>query len=150
MAGLCEGGNEPSGSLKVSKKSKGEQQWQRKLLIEKGANSRISGKKLRKRVVKYFVWSVALYGAETWTLRRSEEKRLEAFEMWIWRRMERVKWTDRIRNEKEKKELVGSLAEKKLPTEECTGRNGERKKSSGQKKISDDRQHEDIWSICGY
>ncbi|KAJ4443847.1 hypothetical protein ANN_05634 [Periplaneta americana] len=37
-------------------------------------------------------------GTETWTLRRSEEKRLEAFEMWIWRRMERVKWTDRIRN----------------------------------------------------
>ncbi|KAJ4451142.1 hypothetical protein ANN_02583 [Periplaneta americana] len=31
---------------------------------------------------------------ETWTLRRSEEKRLEAFEMWIWRRMESVKWTD--------------------------------------------------------
>ncbi|KAJ4451962.1 hypothetical protein ANN_03446 [Periplaneta americana] len=39
-----------------------------------------------------------LYGAETWTLRRSEEKRLEAFELWIWRRMERVKLTDRIRN----------------------------------------------------
>ncbi|KAJ4430920.1 hypothetical protein ANN_19513 [Periplaneta americana] len=34
-----------------------------------------------------------------------------------------------------------SLAEKKLPTEECTGRNGEREKSSGQKKISDDRRH---------
>ena len=56
-------------------------------------------KELRKRLVKCFVWSVALYGAETWTLRRSEEKRIEAFEMWIWRRMERVKWTDRIRNE---------------------------------------------------
>ncbi|KAJ4448167.1 hypothetical protein ANN_10180 [Periplaneta americana] len=41
----------------------------------------------------------ALYGAETWTLRRSEEKQLEAFEMWIWRRMERVKWTDRTKNE---------------------------------------------------
>ncbi|KAJ4450349.1 hypothetical protein ANN_01769 [Periplaneta americana] len=38
-------------------------------------------------------------GAETWTLRRSEEKRIEAIEMWIWRRMERVKWTDRMRNE---------------------------------------------------
>ncbi|KAJ4438252.1 hypothetical protein ANN_14191 [Periplaneta americana] len=37
--------------------------------------------------------------AETWTLRRTEEKRIETFEMWIWRRMERVKWTDRIRNE---------------------------------------------------
>ncbi|KAJ4443237.1 hypothetical protein ANN_04905 [Periplaneta americana] len=37
--------------------------------------------------------------AETWTLRRSEEKQIEAFEIWMWRRMERVKWTDRIRNE---------------------------------------------------
>ncbi|KAJ4428382.1 hypothetical protein ANN_24401 [Periplaneta americana] len=42
------------------------------------------------------VWHM---GAETWTKRRSQEKRIEAFEMWIWRRMERVKWTDRIRNE---------------------------------------------------
>ncbi|KAJ4447212.1 hypothetical protein ANN_09214 [Periplaneta americana] len=40
-----------------------------------------------------------VWGAETWTLRRSEEKRIEAFEMWIWRRMECVKWTDRIKNE---------------------------------------------------
>ena len=45
----------------------------------------------------FFVWSVALYGAETWTLRRKEQKRLEAFEVWIWRRMERVKWTDKIK-----------------------------------------------------
>ena len=32
------------------------------------------------------------------TLRRNEQKRLEAFQMWIWRRMERVKWTDKIKN----------------------------------------------------
>ncbi|KAJ4429905.1 hypothetical protein ANN_22109 [Periplaneta americana] len=46
--------------------------------------------------------SAALYGAETWALRalrRSEEKRIEAFEMWIWRWMERVKWGDKVRNE---------------------------------------------------
>ena len=55
-------------------------------------------KYLRKRLVKCFVWSVASYGAENWTLRRNEQKRLEAFEMWIWRRMERVKCTDKIRN----------------------------------------------------
>ena len=55
-------------------------------------------KELRKRLVKCFVWSVALYGAETWTLRRNRQKRLEAFEMWIWRRMECVKWTDKIKN----------------------------------------------------
>ncbi|KAJ4447989.1 hypothetical protein ANN_09999 [Periplaneta americana] len=56
-------------------------------------------KELRKKLVKFFVWSVALYGEETWTLRRNEEKRIEAFEMWMWKRTERVKWTDRIRNE---------------------------------------------------
>ena len=38
-------------------------------------------KELRKRLEKCFVWSVALYGAETWTLRRNEQTRLEAFEM---------------------------------------------------------------------
>ncbi|KAJ4436996.1 hypothetical protein ANN_17128 [Periplaneta americana] len=43
--------------------------------------------------------------------------------------------------QKEEIELVGSLPEKKLPIEGCTGRNGEREKSSGQKKISDDRRH---------
>ena len=55
-------------------------------------------KELRKRLVKCFVWSVGLCGAETWTLRRNEQKRLEAFEMWIWRKMERVKWTDKLKN----------------------------------------------------
>ena len=39
-----------------------------------------------------------MYGAETWTLRWNEQKQLEAFEMWIWRRMERVKWAERIKN----------------------------------------------------
>ena len=48
--------------------------------------------------MKCFVWSVVLYGAETWTLRRNEQKQLEAFEMWVWRRMERGKWTDKIKN----------------------------------------------------
>ncbi|KAJ4437984.1 hypothetical protein ANN_13923 [Periplaneta americana] len=51
-------------------------------------------KELRKRLVKRFVWSVALYGAETWTLRRSEEKRIEAFGMWIWRNVEGVGTAD--------------------------------------------------------
>ena len=41
--------------------------------------------------------SVALSGAKTWTLRWNEQKSLEAFEMWIWRRIEHVKWTDKIK-----------------------------------------------------
>ena len=55
-------------------------------------------KELRKRLEKCFAWSVVLYGAETWTLRRNEQKHLEVFEMWVWRKMERVKWTDKIKN----------------------------------------------------
>ena len=55
-------------------------------------------KELWKRLVKFFVLSVALHVAETWTLRRNEQKRLEAYEVWIWRRMKRVKWTDKIKN----------------------------------------------------
>jgi hypothetical protein len=40
-----------------------------------------------------------LYGAETWTLRKVDQKYLESFEMWGWRRMEMISWTDRVRNE---------------------------------------------------
>ena len=45
---------------------------------------------LRKKLVKYYVWSMALYGAETWTLRATDQKRLESFEMWCWRRIEKI------------------------------------------------------------
>uniref|UniRef100_A0A8D8TDU0 Craniofacial development protein 2 n=1 Tax=Cacopsylla melanoneura TaxID=428564 RepID=A0A8D8TDU0_9HEMI len=55
--------------------------------------------KLRKRFAKCYVWSVVLYGAETWTLRKKEEKYLESFEMWLWRRVESIKWSDKIRHE---------------------------------------------------
>jgi hypothetical protein len=45
---------------------------------------------LRKKLVRCYVWSIALYGAETWTLRAVDQKRLESFEMWCWRRMEEI------------------------------------------------------------
>jgi len=45
------------------------------------------------------IWSIALYGAETWTLRAVDQKELEGFEMWCWRRMEKIIWTDHVRNE---------------------------------------------------
>jgi hypothetical protein len=37
---------------------------------------------LRKKLVKCYVWSIALHGAETWTLRAVDQKNLESFEMW--------------------------------------------------------------------
>ena len=54
---------------------------------------------LRKKLVKCHIWSMALYGAETWTLRAADQKYLENFEMWCWRRMEKISWTDHVRNE---------------------------------------------------
>jgi len=54
---------------------------------------------LRKRLVRCYVWSIALYGAETWTLRATDQKQLESIEMWYWRRMEKISWTDHVRNE---------------------------------------------------
>jgi len=54
---------------------------------------------LRKKLVKCYIWSIALYGAETWTLRVADQKHLESFEMWCWRRMEQIIWTDHVRNE---------------------------------------------------
>jgi hypothetical protein len=39
---------------------------------------------LRKKLVKCYIWSLALYGAETWTLWAVDQKHLESFEMWCW------------------------------------------------------------------
>jgi hypothetical protein len=55
---------------------------------------------LRKKLVKCYNWSRALCGAETWTLRRADQKYLESFQMWCWRRMGKIGWTDRVRNGK--------------------------------------------------
>jgi hypothetical protein len=54
---------------------------------------------LRKKLIKCYIWSIALYGAETWTLRTVDHKNLGSFEMWYWRRAEKIGWTDHVRNE---------------------------------------------------
>ena len=64
---------------------------------------------LRKKLVKNYVCSIALYGAETWTLRKREKKYLESFEMWCWIRIEKIKWSDRVTNV----EVLRRVGEKK-------------------------------------
>jgi len=54
---------------------------------------------LRKKLVKCCIWRIALYGAETWMLRPVDQKCLESFEMWCWRRVEKISCTDHVRNE---------------------------------------------------
>jgi hypothetical protein len=53
---------------------------------------------LRKGLVKCYVKSLALYGAETRTLRKVDKKYVESFELWCWRRIE-INWADRVNNE---------------------------------------------------
>ncbi|KAG1662043.1 Protein pellino [Nymphon striatum] len=54
---------------------------------------------LKKRLVKSLIWSVALYGSETWTIRVDERRKLEAFKMWVWHNILKIKWSDKISNE---------------------------------------------------
>jgi hypothetical protein len=53
---------------------------------------------LRKKLVKCYIWSIAFYGAESWTFRKGDQKSLKSSEMWCWRR-EKISWSDRVRNE---------------------------------------------------
>jgi len=54
---------------------------------------------LGKKLVKCYIWNIALHGAKTWTLQKVDQKYLERFEMYCCRRMEKISWTDRARNE---------------------------------------------------
>ena len=54
---------------------------------------------LRNILVKCYTWSIALYGAETWTLEKVDQKYLKSFKMWFCRRMEKIIWTYSVRNE---------------------------------------------------
>jgi hypothetical protein len=53
----------------------------------------------RKKLVKCYIWSVALDGAENWTLRAVDQKHLESYKIWCRRRMEKIRWTEHVRNE---------------------------------------------------
>ena len=74
---------------------------------------------LRKKLIKCYIWSIAFYGAETWTIRAVDEKHLETLEMWYWRRMEKISWTDHVRNEavllgvKEQRNILHEIRKRK-------------------------------------
>ena len=57
------------------------------------------------RLVKAMVFPVVMYGCESWTLRKAECQRIDAFELWCWRRLLRVPWTARSPNQSILKEI---------------------------------------------
>ena len=57
------------------------------------------------RVVKAMVFPVVMYGCESWTIKKAEHQRIDAFELWCWRRLLRVPWTARRSNQSIPKEI---------------------------------------------
>ena len=57
------------------------------------------------RLVKAVVFPVVMYRCESWTVKKAERQRIDAFELWCWRRLLRVPWTSRISNQSLLKEI---------------------------------------------
>ena len=72
------------------------------------------------RVLKTYVWSILLYGCETWTITAEIKKNLEAAEMWFYRRMLRISWKEKRTNESileetnQERSLINTISERQL------------------------------------
>ena len=56
-------------------------------------------------LVKAMVFSIVMYGCESWTIKKGEHQRIDAFELWYWERLLRVPWTARRSNQSILKEI---------------------------------------------
>ena len=62
------------------------------------------------RLVKAMVFPVVMYGCESWTVKKAECQRIDAFELWCWRRLLRVPWTARRSNQSILKEISPGIS----------------------------------------
>ena len=62
------------------------------------------------RLVKAMVFPVVMYGYESWTVKKAECRRIDAFELWCWRRLVRVPWTARRSNQSILKEISPGIS----------------------------------------
>ena len=65
-------------------------------------------------LVKAMVFPVVVYGCESWTVKKAEHQRIDAFELWCWRRVLRVPWIARISNQCIRKEIVPGCSMEKV------------------------------------
>ena len=87
----------------ISNKGNSEPEIRRRIGMAKTAMNQLTkiwkDSNIRKRtkihVVRTLVFSIFLYGAEAWTLKATDRQRIDAFEMWCWRRLLRIPWTAR-------------------------------------------------------
>ena len=62
------------------------------------------------RLVKAMVFPVVMYGCESWTVKKAKRQRIDAFELWCWRRLLRVPWTARRSNQSILKEISPGIS----------------------------------------
>ena len=62
------------------------------------------------RLVKAMVFPVVMYGCETWTVKKAKGRRMDAFELWCWRRLLRVLWSARRSNQSILKEISSGIS----------------------------------------
>ena len=61
-------------------------------------------------LVKAMVFPVVMCGCESWTVKKAEPRRIDAFELWFWRRLLRITWTARISNQSILKEISPGIS----------------------------------------
>ena len=71
---------------------------QRMLQLQNIWKDRSVPTQLKVKILECLVWPIMLYGCETWTTKQAEDKKIEAAEMWFYRRLLRVSWTERRTN----------------------------------------------------
>ena len=77
-------------------------------------NSRDITLSTKVRLVKAMVFPIVMYGCESWTVKKAECRRIDAFELWCWRRLLRVHWTARTSNHSIIKEISLEYVSKAL------------------------------------
>ena len=73
--------------------------------LERILKSRYITLQTKFHLVKAMVFPVVMYGCESWTVKKAEGQRIDAFELWCWRRLLRVPWTARSSNQSIPKEI---------------------------------------------
>ena len=88
--------------------------------LDKICKDRSIGSNLKVKIMKTLVWSIAQYGAESWTVGKIDTLKIEAFELWCWRKVPGMSWRDCITNAsvlkeiQREREIVAMVARLKL------------------------------------
>ena len=69
----------------------------------------------RKKKCRCYICSIAMYSSETWTLRKLEQLYLESFKLGYWRRIEKIKWSEKVTND----EVFERIGEKRILLDDC-------------------------------